>query len=120
MVVITHSDVSSDEELGRRVLAYARTIAPCLGSLDPDTEQGKDAIALLKGVAKAVPDGDMSRVRSMSRNGTSMSFDVASAFSTDDRAALRHLCAGSGAGVGPIGSFPKGGHVSKVWPEGDY
>ncbi|PPF18271.1 hypothetical protein C5B92_07080 [Rathayibacter sp. AY1A4] len=120
MGVITHSNVSSDEDLGRRVLAYARTIAPCLGTLDGETEQGKDAIALLKSIAKSVPDPEMSRVRSMNRNGTSMSFDVASAFSSDDRAALRYLCSGSAAAVGPIGSFPKGGHVAKVWPEGDY
>jgi hypothetical protein len=120
MSVITHAEVSSDEDLGRRVLAYARTIAPCLAALDAETDQGKDAIALLKGVAQAVPDPDMSRVRSMSRNGTSMSFDVSSAFSPDDRIALRQLCSASGAAVGPVGSFPKGGHIAKVWPEGDY
>ncbi len=119
-MVIRQSDLGGDEGTARRVLARARTIAPCIASLDPESEAGKDAIAILKGVLAELPKAGSRRTRSMSRNGTSMSFEIASAFTSDDEAALRGLCQQASAAGAPVGSFPKPGIVESLWPEGEY
>lgn len=118
---ITHSMLGGDEDLARRVLVRARTIAPCIDTFANDSEPQKDAIAILKGVIAEMPAPGSRRVRSKSRNGTAISYgDVASAFTEDDIANLRSLCAASGGPRDPIGSFPAAQPVSSVWPEGDY
>jgi hypothetical protein len=107
-----------DTDLARRVLAFARSIAP--GVTDLDGEPRLDAIAILKSVAAEFPAPGSRRVRSQSRNGTSISFgDAGSAFTSEDVAALRTLVGSAPAGL-PRGSFPAGGHISRVWPEGEY
>ncbi|MDR6142041.1 hypothetical protein QE375_001595 [Microbacterium foliorum] len=118
---ITHGDISSDESLGRRVLVRARIIAPCLDSLDKDSEAGKDAIAILKGVIAEIPAAGSRRTRSLSRNGTSMSVDVIdAAFDSDSRLSLQSLCdQGNPTGL-PRGRFPKDRPLGRVWPEGKY
>ncbi|MCG2921534.1 hypothetical protein KZ305_25960, partial [Escherichia coli] len=70
MMAISHGAISSDEDLGRRVLVRARIIAPCLDTLDPESESGKDAISILKGVIAALPSAGFERAKSFSRNGT--------------------------------------------------
>lgn len=121
MMSITHGDISSDESLGRRVLVRARIIAPCLDSLDKDSEAGKDAIAILKGVIAEIPAAGSRRTRSLSRNGTSMSVDVIdAAFDSDSRLSLQSLCdQGNPTGL-PRGRFPKDRPLGRVWPEGKY
>lgn len=121
MVPITHADISTDENLGRRVLVRARIIAPCLDSLEANTEAGKNAIAVLKGVVAEIPAAGSRRTRSLSRNGTSMSFDVIdAAFDEDSRASLRSLCGLTDGEALPRGSFPKDRPVGRLWPEGGY
>lgn len=118
---IKHSDISTDEDLGRRVLVRARIIAPCLDSLDAETEAGKDAIAILKGVIAELPAAGSRRTRSLSRNGTSMSFEaIDAAFDSDSRASLRSLCGLTSAPGLPRGSFPVESPLARVWPEGRY
>lgn len=120
-MAITHSDISTDETLGRRVLVRARIIAPCLDSIDKNSEEGKDAIAVLKGVVAEIPAAGSRRTKSLSRNGTSMSFDVIdAAFDADSRASLRALCGLSDGGALPRGSFPLQSPIGHVWPEGEY
>ncbi len=118
--MITPADLDGiPERTARRLLAVARSIAPCLHQLDGDDRD--TAIAILLGIAAELPAPGTSRVRSQSRNGTSTSFaDVKSAFAPDDRTALRTLCgtAGSLAASGsPVGNFPPAGIVTSMWPE---
>ena len=118
---ITHGDISTDEDLGRRVLVRARIIAPCLDTLEADTEAGKDAIAILKGVIAELPAAGARRTRALSRNGTSMSFAaIDAAFDTDARLSLQALCGDNSTPELPRGSFPKARPLAGVWPEGEY
>lgn len=123
--MLTPTDLGGDENLARRVLVRARSIAPCIDSLtdgpgDDDPKPKSDAIAILKGVIAEIPAAGSRRVRSKSRNGTSITYaDIASAFTADDVAALRSLCSAVTSGL-PVGSFPTSRPVGRVWPEGDY
>lgn len=119
--MITPDQLGGDEDLARRVLVRARDIAPCIASFPDDSEEQKDAIAILRAVVAEIPAPGSSRIRSKSRNGTAVSFtDPGSWFSDDDLASLRSLCgAGTLPGL-PIGSFPEGRHIEQVWPEGRY
>lgn len=120
-MAIQPSDISTDEDTARRVLVRARGIAPCLDSLDGEAKQ--DAIAILKGVVAELPAPGTRGTRSMSRDGSSITYaDIASAFSSDDIAALRSLCeatAGARAPL-PIGAFPAETVSDHVWPQGRY
>ena len=108
-----------DRKVALRVISTARTFAPCLDSLDGVAKEAAEAI--LEGVAAELPAAGGRRVRSQSRNGTSISLDsYISAFSDDDRAALGALC-GIGpslaASASPVGCFPPAGVVESLWPE---
>lgn len=120
-MTITHSDITTDEDLGRRVIARARLIAPCLATLDPESEDGLTAIALLKGVVAELPAAGERRMRSLSRNGTSVSLEaIATAFDSDTTASLRALCGVVTSPGLPMGSFPTESAFGRVWPEGPY
>lgn len=122
-MAITPNDLGGDENTARRVLVLARSIAPCLDSISDD-ERKADAIAILKGVLDELPEAGSKRMRSVSRNGTSMAFSaIESAFDEDARRALRSLCESQShaSSVGlPVGSFPALLGTARVWPEGDY
>lgn len=113
--MIALNEISSDDSLARRVLVRARSIAPCLDTLEG--EPRLDAIAILTGVVAEIPAAGSRRVRSRSRNGTSVSYtDVGAAFTSDDILGLRALCSIQPVGL-PIGSFPIEQPFSGVWPE---
>ena len=122
-MAISSSDLEvADEDLGRRILARARVIAPCLDTLEDDARL--DAIAILKGVVAEMPAAGQGRTKSLARNGTAITFaDIQSAFDADSRASLRALCAAASSATAapqPIGAFPIA-HVSKgIWPDGAY
>lgn len=104
-----------DMLVARRLIATARSIAPCLDSLVDETRD--EAIAILLGVAAELPAPGTGRLRSQSRNGTSVTWaDYSSAFSSDDRAALRALCGTAAAAGAPVGSFPASSMTRQVWP----
>ena len=116
---ILASEVHSDPDVGLVVLAYAATVAPNLdGLVDPARAR---AVAILRRVAAGLPEPGMARVLQQSRNGTSVSFrDIGSAFSSDDRAALRALAGGPASSpAAPVGSFPASGVVAALWPEAE-
>lgn len=101
----------------RLVLVRARTIAPCIDTLDKESERGKDAIAILKDVLAELPAPGERRMRGLSRNGTSITLDaVSSAFSDDNRAALRALCGATSATGLPVASFPADRLFDRLWP----
>ncbi|WP_282946961.1 hypothetical protein [Cellulomonas endometrii] len=108
-----------DEDVARRLIAAARSIAPCLDSLTGELR--KDAIAILKGVATELPPAGTGRMRSQSRNGTSVTWaDFSSAFTTDDRSSLRALCSTVAAAGAPIGHFPVSTVACRIWPPEEY
>jgi hypothetical protein len=121
--MITPADIGGEEDLARRILVRARSIAPCIDSLvdgpgEDDPQPRSDAIAILKGVLAELPTPGSRRTRSMSRNGTSVSYsDLVSAFDVDATVSLRSLCASTSRPGLPAGSFPKGGAVRRLWPE---
>ncbi|MFK4760301.1 hypothetical protein ACI3KS_05135 [Microbacterium sp. ZW T5_45] len=124
-MTMTPNDIGGDESTARRVLVLARSIAPCIDSFTEDSEQKKDAIAILQGVLGELPAPGSKRTTQLSRNGTSMSFrDIASAFDDDARASLQALCSAPTSGAQPgtviAGSFPKARAFERVWPEGEY
>lgn len=116
--MVDHQDLGGDEDTARRVMIRARSIAPCLAGLAPGSSEGKDAIALLKGVLAELPEPGSRRTRSLSRNGTSITFDALdSAFDVETIASLRSLCGVPAATAHPRGSFPKHRPIGRVWPE---
>lgn len=119
--MITHTDLGVDEDLGRRILVRARVIAPCIDSFADDSEEKKNAVAILKGVIAELPEPGARRARSMSRNGTAITFaDIVRAFDVDAEESLRSLCGVSARGGLPVGSFPKDSAIANLWPEGAY
>lgn len=104
-----------DETVARRLIATARSIAPCLDTLDG--EPRADALAILLGVAAELPAAGTGRMKSQSRNGTSVTWaDYSTAFTADYRSALRALCGTIGAAGAPTGSFPASTVACDIWP----
>ena len=111
-------DISQDENLARRILVRARSIAPGLDSIEG--EPRFDAIAILKNVVAEVPPPGAGRVKSRGRNGTTISYnDPRGAFTDDDIASLRSLVGASSGGL-PVGSFPEARAFGREWAEGPY
>ncbi|UFU03441.1 hypothetical protein LQF12_02185 [Ruania suaedae] len=115
MEMIVPADLSGvDDAVARRLIVVARSIAPCLDTLEGEARL--DAIAILQGVAAELPAPGTGRMRQQSRNGTSVSWaDYRSAFGPDDRTGLLALC-GARAGGGPVGSFPPSTMTRSIWP----
>jgi hypothetical protein len=116
--VIEPTDLTGiDEVMALRILAVARSIAPCLDSLID--EPRKSAIAILTGVAGEARDRGSRLVQSQRVGTASVTYrTVESWFSDDDRDALRGLCSVAEATAGPVGSFPRPDTgTSRLWPE---
>lgn len=108
-----------DEDLARELIAVARTIAPCLDTLEQ--EEREIAVSVLRRVARDAPAPGQRRVRSRSRNGTSVTYaDHGDLFDESARVALRSLCGVTERSGLPMGSFPTARPLSRLWPEGDY
>ncbi|CAN7241805.1 hypothetical protein LJR045_000982 [Microbacterium sp. LjRoot45] len=119
--MIPTTAISTDEDLARRVLVRARSIAPCIDNFIANTEPYKDAVAILKGVIAELPDPGARRAKSLSRDGTSITFaDIESAFDADAITSLRSLCTQAAAPGTPLGSFPERSAIANLWPEGRY
>lgn len=118
-MAITPADIGGDDDLARRILVRARSIAPCIDSFADDSEEQKDAIAILKGVASEAAARGARFVRRQSVGPASVDYGPASSwFHADDISALRALCALSGGGALPVGSFPKPSEqITRMWPE---
>jgi hypothetical protein len=107
-----------DETTALRVIAHARSIAPCLDSLDGELK--KSAVAVLTGVAREAVGRGSRAVKRQNVGPAGIEYvPAASWFTDDDRSALRAMCsvvAGPTPGL-PVGRFPKAGLLSRVWPE---
>ncbi len=104
-----------DQNLARRIIAVARSIAPGIDSLDG--EAFSDAVAILQGVATEIRVRGPRGVKSQRIAAGAVEYTSSDSwFSDDDRSALRALCAA--ASFGPIGQFPKPSKaVARMWPE---
>ncbi len=118
-MAITHAHIAPGrEDLGRRVLIVARGIAPCIDSLVEDTEEWKDAVAVLKAVVADMPAPGTRGIASQRTGSSSVTYtQISGAFDSTARASLRALCGLEAAEGLPQGSFPPAGLVSRVWPE---
>ena len=103
-VAIFPSDLDVDESLARRVLGYARPVAPCLQKLEGDDRE--TAIAILQSVALRVQTS-VAGVRAIGDWSFFSDTEMGGYFGVDDRAALRSLCGSPvTGGRGPAFSFP--------------
>lgn len=119
--MIRPDQIGTDEDLARRVLVRARYIAPCIDSFADDSEEQKNAIAILKAVVAEIPTPGSGRVRTKSRNGTAITYtDPGSWFSADDTTSLSSLCGSPTLPGLPVGSFPEGRAFQRTWPEERY
>lgn len=116
--MIQPTDISTDEDLAREVLAEARSIAPCIFSLSKDSEEWRTAVAILKRVARDVAARGSRMVRAQRIGPASVDYaNVVSAFTGSPTRGLRALCGAGAAGAGPVGSFPKERLTGRLWPE---
>lgn len=105
-----------EETLAARITGVARSIAPGLDSLEGDAYE--QAILILRGIAKEAQGRGSRLVKGQRIATASVEYFDASWFSVDDRAALRALCSAASTTAGtPVGSFPKAGLLTGVWPE---
>ena len=100
-------EISSDEDLARRVIGYGRNLAPCLDELEGDDRE--EVLAELKGVAGVVA-GRVAGLKGKTVGDWSWTFfsdaEMGSVFGADDRATLRRLCGVAENHSGPVGYFP--------------
>jgi len=117
--MITPGDIPSvTEDVARRIIVAARSIAPCIDSFPADSEQRKDAIAILHGVAAEVPAPGSRRVRSQRLGAASVDYWNADTWHAEDRSSLRSLCSTDAPSGMPRGSFPEARPIDRLWPEG--
>lgn len=116
--MITHDIVGADEDLAREVLIVARDIAPCLDSFADESEEQKNALAILRRVYKDTAARGSRFVKSQSVGPASVTYaDIESAFAGQPLRALRALCASATVPGLPRGSFPVERPISRLWPE---
>lgn len=124
--MIEPSDITGvDADLARRILVTARSIAPCLDTLEDEEGEGtpklrSDAISIIKGVAAAGGSRGSHLVKKQNVGPAGVEYNAGSWWSDDDRAALRSLCAIATDATGghPIGEFPATSRVvSRMFPE---
>lgn len=119
--MITPDDIPGvGEDVARRIIVAARSIAPCIDSFPDGSEDQKNVIAILRGVAAEVPTPGSRRVRSQRIGSASVDYWNAETWMPEDRSALRSLCAAAPTGGNPAGSFPTERVFDRVWPEGRY
>lgn len=124
--MIKPDDIGGDVDLARRVIVIARSIAPCLDSLEDgsgedDPKYKSDAIAILKGVVAHVVKRGSTAVKSQGIGSARIEYVVSgSSFSDDDRNGLRSLCSAAPSSTASSqGSFPPPSRVvAHLWPEG--
>lgn len=119
---ITPDLVGPDEDLAREILIIARTIAPCIDGFEPESEDGKNALAVLKRVYKELDTVAKQRGSRFVKGQTIGParveyFEIESAFNGTPRTALRALCEAQPALGAPRGSFPTERPISRLWPE---
>lgn len=106
-----------DEDAARRIIVAARSIAPCIDVFPDESEEKKNALAILRGVAAEAPASGSRRVRAQRIGSASVDYWDANTWRAEDRDLLRSLCAAATPFGLPRGSFPKERPISRLWPE---
>ena len=106
-----------DKDLADRVIAYGRTLAPCLQTLEG--QDLTDTVAVLKNVAK-VAAGRLPGLKARAVGDWSWTYltdaEMGSMIGPDDRAVLSRVCNLKPVG-GPRGSFPAPPReYLRLWP----
>ncbi|WP_291053719.1 hypothetical protein [Herbiconiux sp.] len=115
--MITHDKLGNDEDLAREVLIVARDIAPCLGSFVEDTEDYKNALAIVRRVYLALAGRGSLFVKGQGIGSARVEYrDIVDAFAGQPTRALRALCSAAPA-PGSVGSFPTERPLANLWPE---
>lgn len=106
-----------DTTLARRILSVARSIAPCVDSLEGEPKA--NAVAILQGVAGEAKARGSRLIASQRIPSAQVTYrDVGSWFSDDDRAALKAICGAVSSAGHPIGTFPAAASAfGRIWPE---
>jgi len=116
--VITHDKIGADEDLAREVLIVARDIAPCISSFVDDSEEQKDALAILRRVYTDIAARGSRFIKGQRMGPAAVDYaDVQSAFDGQPSRALRSLCSAPVAAGAPRGSFPLERPIAKIWRE---
>jgi len=116
--VIKHDEIGTDEDLAREVLIVGRDIAPCISAFPDDSEERKDAIAILRRVYRDCAARGARSIKSQRIGPAAVEYAVvASAFDGQPRRALRALCAAPAAEGHSVGSFPTDRPIARLWPE---
>lgn len=117
-MAISWSDIGTDEDLARELLVLARDIAPCLSSLVNESEDWKNARAILRRVYKHVAGRGARYIKTQRIATASVEYtDLESAFDGDPRRGLQSLCSSSAARAHSVGSFPAERPLAGLWPE---
>lgn len=118
------TDLGGDEDVARRVISTARSIAPCIDSLedgpgDDDPKPKSEATSILKAIATEITGRGSRQIAAQGMGPANVKYNVGSFFSDDDRGALRALCsAATPLPRDPIGSFPAPSRaIHNMWPE---
>lgn len=116
--MITHDQLGNDEDLAREVLVIAHDIAPCLTSLEPESEAEKNALAVIRRVYGDALARGSRMVKGQRIGSASIDYaDIASAFEGQPTRALRAICSARKASGAPRGSFPTERPLQRLWPE---
>ena len=114
------SDLDGDVSIAKQVLAYARTLAPCIDSLERNSPQWDDVVAILIGARRTLESRPTGAVRKQTAGAWSKEWfsrdELGSAFGVDDLRVLRSLCEEGIAARGPIGSFPPPRDLGRLFP----
>ncbi|APZ81758.1 hypothetical protein NCPPB3778_8 [Rathayibacter phage NCPPB3778] len=118
--MISHSDVGPDEFLARQILVLAKSIAPCLSSIDDTSEEAADAVSILRRVYSNATQRGPGYIKSQRIGSASVEYgDLSSMFDSDSRAALKAVCSQwqtNAAGLS-MGAFPLERPIAQIWPE---
>lgn len=117
-MTITHDAIGDDEDLAREILVVARGIAPCIFSFADDSEDQKNALAILRRVYKHVHGRGATYVKSQRVGSAGVDYrEIDSAFDGQPRAGLRALCTGGQTAAHSMGSFPSDRPIGRIWAE---
>ena len=113
-MAIDPTDVHDDVDLARRVLAYARPVAPCLQSLEGEPRE--EALSILKAVASRVQTAQHG-LKAVGDWSFFSDVEMGGYFGVNDQEALRALCGRPpSSGRGPAYSFPEPDEaLRRVW-----
>jgi hypothetical protein len=116
--VIKPDQLGDDEDLAREVLIVARDIAPLLDSFPDESEDQKNALAILRRVYRDLAARGSFLVKGQGIGSARIEYSaILSAFDGQPTRALRALGGADTTDRGSSGSFPTERPLKQFWPE---